>query len=148
QIEEHVEAVGGRVLAAGADRDHAIHRLAFVLGAAADEHARPIATDGGVVVVPAGDAAADVFFHSLAFLCVFEAGEHLRFAAFVGPGRDNAGEIIVAASIGVDVGLHVDAAAASGFDQLDDFLHAAPVFLIGDFDVDNIDRNVGSLTNS
>ena len=62
QVEEDVEAVGRRILAAGAERDHAVHRLTFVLRAAADQHSRQIAADSREVVVPAGDAAADVFF--------------------------------------------------------------------------------------
>src|SRR5688500_11821051 len=48
QIEEHVERIGLGIKIPGAEVDDAVHRLAFVLRPAADEHAAPIAADGGV----------------------------------------------------------------------------------------------------
>ena len=99
------------------------------------------------MVVPAGNALADVLLHPLALLGVLEAFEHLGGAAFVGPGRNDAGQVVVAARVGIDVGLHVDAALAGVVDQRHDLVHAAPELLVGDLDVDDVHRDAGPLAD-
>ncbi len=116
-VEEGVEIIRRTVLAGG---EHAVHCQALVAALAADEHPRPVAADGGEVVVPAGDAAADLLLHPLAGRQVLQALDHLGAAALVGPGRDDAGKVVVAARVGVDVRLHIDAAAAGVLDEGDD----------------------------
>ena len=63
------------------------------------------------------------------------------------PGRNNADQVVIATCVGIDVGLHIDAAPACGLDQLDDFGHTPPELLIGDLQVDDVYRDAGLLTN-
>src|SRR5262249_19700603 len=111
---------------------------------AGHEHPAPIAADGRVVVVPAGNAFLDVFLHSLPVFGVLQSRQHRGRAAFVGPGRDDARQVVVAAGVRIDVGLDVDAALAGLFDQADQFVHAAPELLVGDLEVDHVHGNPGT----
>ncbi len=54
------------------------------------------------------------------------------------PRRQDAGEVIVATRVRVNIGLHVDAVLAGVVDQLDDLVHAAPVQLVGNLDVEDL----------
>ena len=66
--------------------------------------------------------------------------EQLCVAALVRPGRDDAAEIVVAAGIRIDVGLHVHAPAPRLLDQREDLAHLAPVFFVRDLHVDDVHR--------
>src|SRR5262249_4156167 len=95
----------------------------------------------------AGDAVLDVSFHFESFLRILEAREHLLGAAFVGPGGNDRGEVVVAARVWVEVGADVDAVFAGIVHQLDDFVHAPPILLVRDLDVDDLDGDAGAPAN-
>ena len=144
-VEQHVERVGCLV---GVPRGHdSIHRQALVASLAADEHPRPVAADRRVVVVPTRQTVADVLLQPGTERRVLQPLQHLGRPALVSPRRDDARQIVVAARVGIDVGLHVHAALASRLDQGDQFVHAAPQFLIGDLEVNHIHGDTRPLAN-
>ena len=68
--------------------------------------------------------------------------------AFVCPGRNDADQVVVAARVGIDVGLDVHARSAGLIDQGDDFRHPPPERLIGDLQVDDVDGNLGAAADA
>src|SRR5262249_28039772 len=110
-----------------------------------DEHPAPVASDGEVVVVPAGETLADVALHLLALGRVLQPREQRRLAPLVRPGRDDADEVVVAPRVSGYVGMDGDTATAGVLDQGDDLPHPAPEPLVGDLDVDDVDRDPGAL---
>src|SRR5262249_45067187 len=121
----------------------AVHRQTLVAVVRADEHAAPVAADGRVMVVPAGDPLADVLLQPRALRGVLESCQHFRLAALVGPGRQDAGQVVVAARVRIDVGADIDPALAGRVDQLDDLAHAPPVGPVGDLDVQDLHGHAG-----
>ncbi len=99
------------------------------------------------MVVPAGQPVADLLLHLLALLAVLETFQQLGSTALVGPRRDDAGQVVAAARVRIDVGLHVDAALAGRLDQRDHFNHAAPVLLVRNLEVDDVNGDVGPLAD-
>src|SRR5262245_62033368 len=99
------------------------------------------------MVVPARNSVANVILQSTPHHWVFETFEHFAGATLVGPGRNDAREVVVAASVRVDVGLNIDAAFAGRPDEGDHLVHSSPQFLIGDLEVDDIDGHTSPFAN-
>ena len=115
KIKENVQRIGGGRHAFAFLGDHLVHGHAAILIVVADEHAAPILADCGVVVVPTGNTILDVVLQSLAVSRVFQPFKQLVAAAFMGPGWNDACQIVVAARVGIDIGLHVHAARCGPF---------------------------------
>src|SRR5262245_13324974 len=130
QVDHDVDTVDG-FLALGAQSNDAIHRQTAVFAWAAQLNARPVAADGGVVVVPARYPLFYLLLQPRTLLQILEAFQHLRRAALVRPRRNDARQVVVPARVGVDVGAHIDASLASGLDERHQLVHLAPQFLVG-----------------
>ena len=80
------------------------------------------------MVVPPFYAMNDVVFDSLAGYWILETFQQFSPASFMSPGRNNTDQVDVAAGVGVDICLDVDAALAGLLDQGDYSLlpHGAP----------------------
>ena len=61
----------------------------------------------------------------------------------MGPRRNERGEIVEPCGVSVGVGGDVGAGGAGGCDFRDDFGHASPIIFAGDFDVPDLNGNVG-----
>ena len=72
---------------------------------------------------------------------VFEPVDQFGCAPLVCPGRNDADQVVVAPRVRIDVRLDVDPVAPRLVDQADDLGHPAPERLIGDLEVDDVDRN-------
>ena len=94
-------------------------------------------------VVPVVGWSQHVFADALARGRIFQALDQFCVAAIVGPRRNEGGEIVVPGGVGVGIGGDVGAGGAGRVDFGDDFRHASPVVLAGDFDVPDLDGNVG-----
>ena len=89
----------------------------------------------------------DLVVEPVALLGVLEPLEHFRGAALVRPGWDDADQIIATAGVGIDVGLHIDTAAAGGLDQLCHLVHPPPELFVGNFQMDDVDAHPRSLAD-
>src|SRR4051812_1342871 len=99
------------------------------------------------MVVPAGDALADFLLQPLAHLWILEPVEHRLRTALVRPRRDDAGEVVVAAGVGVDVRLDFDALLPRLVDAADDLAHLAPEPLVSNLEVQDLDLDAGPPTD-
>ena len=152
EVEEDVQRIdlpGARTAPRGDDPIHGLPLEALVRGAqvGVHQHAIPVAADGEVVVVPALDPREDVLLHAGPLRLVPEARQHRLSPALVSPGGDDARQVVVAPRVGVDVRLHVDAAGAGLLEERNDVLHASPVALVGDLQVDDVDPHAGALAD-
>ena len=93
------------------------------------------------MVVPTGDAVSDVVLQAFALLRVPQPGQKLRAPAFVRPGRNDAGEIVIAAGVRINIRLHIHPAPSRVFNQRHDLLHAAPIFLVRDLQMQDVHRH-------
>jgi hypothetical protein len=80
------------------------------------------------MVVPARQSFEDVVLHARPGARNVEALDELRAPAFVRPRRDDAGEVVVASRVGVNVRLDVDASPPRLRDERDDLFHASQSF--------------------
>ena len=100
-----------------------------------------------------GAVSLEVFFDRkwsdfLLRQCLQEVATQIEKVHFVLSPADDGGEIVVAARVGINVCLHVDAALAGVVNQGDDLVHMAPVFLVRDLDVDHVHRHAGICTSN
>ncbi len=69
-------------------------------------------------------------------------------ASLVGPGWDDARQVVVSPRVRIDIRLNVDSLAASFVDQLDDLAHSPPQRLFSDLQVDDVDRDLGAAADA
>ena len=73
---------------------------------------------------------------------ILEARDQGLRAAFVGPRRDDARQVVLAGAIRVDVGLHLHALGARAGDRGDQLRHLAPHGVLGDLEMNDVHRHV------
>ena len=74
---------------------------------------------------------------------VFETLDELGRASVVRPRWNEGGEIVEPGSVGVGVSGDVGAGGAGGVDLGNDFWHASPIVFAGDFDMPDLNGDVG-----
>src|SRR5688572_4717118 len=85
QIKKLIQQIRPRSFIFRPRRQNAIHCQSLVPAASANKHSAPVATDGSEMVVPSGQATANVILHPLALFSILESFEHLPRSAFMGP---------------------------------------------------------------
>jgi len=141
---QNVQRVRRRRLPLAFVGNNAVHRLALVGIVRAHKHPTPVATNCGVVVVPARQPFANVAFQAWPLRRILQPGKQFGAPSLVRPGRDDAGQIVVTPRVGIHIGLQVHAAPARVFDEGHEFLHPTPILLVRDLQVDDIDGHFGS----
>ncbi len=74
---------------------------------------------------------------------ILETFQQFRGAALMCPGRKDAGQVIIAPRVRINIGADINTLGAGAVDQLDHLVHAAPVQLVGNLDVQDFHRDPG-----
>src|SRR5262245_49843324 len=147
KVEKDIEWISRRGFTGIFHGDDLIHGKTFVGIIGADEHTTPIATDGSVMVVPARALLLSIGREAFTLGWISQTGQETASSSFMSPRRDDTGEIVIAASVGINIRLDINTANTSLVNQADCFAHAAPIFFVGDFEMNDVDRNARAFAN-